>query len=390
MFGVINPSDTRLYPNRKIEAVKRSIIVIFSIVVGWVFGTFSAVALKLVGVDIPASMAKTYSQYNTYSGAVVLVLIVFFSWAMYQVLARRFLEKKAPEPALTVSSPVATAVEAWAQLTGSPRPARGPLPRARPSVGSMASPPEPLSAGPVLASSATEPTASSQKDAFKVCPQCAEEVKAAALICRYCRYKFRPLATTGCRSCGYTRTPPGKTSCYNCGRPLGPDPSAALPVATTGRPGGNPSPTASPMVKPSPTIDMGLLGQNYLAIATKYNDYLDQLWADYGQQSTRAQDHALYGGEADAAKTFMDRIDQLVFPESMQADVEALLNTTEAERVLALQLLTEGTNAEARSLFKKWDAARTAKTNAASKVRSDLALPSTKPPLELAGTGRSA
>jgi hypothetical protein len=27
----------------------------------------------------------------------------------------------------------------------------------------------------------------------KVCPQCAEEVKAAALICRFCRYEFAPL-----------------------------------------------------------------------------------------------------------------------------------------------------------------------------------------------------
>jgi uncharacterized membrane protein YgcG len=63
--------------SRRPRPVKRSIIVIVSIVVGWVFGTFSAVALKLVGVDIPASMAKTYSQYNTYSGAVVLVLTIF-------------------------------------------------------------------------------------------------------------------------------------------------------------------------------------------------------------------------------------------------------------------------------------------------------------------------
>jgi hypothetical protein len=31
----------------------------------------------------------------------------------------------------------------------------------------------------------------------KVCPQCAEEIKAAALICRLCRYEFGPLPTPG-------------------------------------------------------------------------------------------------------------------------------------------------------------------------------------------------
>ena len=36
----------------------------------------------------------------------------------------------------------------------------------------------------------TEPDPDSQT---KVCPQCAEEVKAAALICRFCRYEFAPL-----------------------------------------------------------------------------------------------------------------------------------------------------------------------------------------------------
>jgi hypothetical protein len=36
----------------------------------------------------------------------------------------------------------------------------------------------------------TEPTPDPQT---KVCPQCAEEVKAAALICRFCRYEFVPL-----------------------------------------------------------------------------------------------------------------------------------------------------------------------------------------------------
>lgn len=36
----------------------------------------------------------------------------------------------------------------------------------------------------------TEPDPDSQT---KVCPQCAEEVKAAALICRFCRFEFEPL-----------------------------------------------------------------------------------------------------------------------------------------------------------------------------------------------------
>ena len=58
--------------------MKRPVIVIVSIVAGYVVGTLFAVSLKIAGLDIPASMATTYSQYSSYSGAMVLVLTIFF------------------------------------------------------------------------------------------------------------------------------------------------------------------------------------------------------------------------------------------------------------------------------------------------------------------------
>ncbi len=47
----------------------------------------------MAGLNIPAALATTWSQYTTYGGAEVLIYTVGFSWAMYQVLARRFLER---------------------------------------------------------------------------------------------------------------------------------------------------------------------------------------------------------------------------------------------------------------------------------------------------------
>ena len=37
-----------------------------------------------------------------------------------------------------------------------------------------------------------EPDAARATDDTKTCPQCAEQVKAAALVCRFCRYEFGP------------------------------------------------------------------------------------------------------------------------------------------------------------------------------------------------------
>lgn len=153
--------------------MKRSIIVIVSIVVGWVFGTFSAVALKLVGVDIPASMAKTFSQYNTYSGAVVLVLTVFFSWAMYQVLARRFLERRVDDrpflerlPSSVRHPSVLGLVIAWVVAVFT------------------------VIGYPVAIYMSWRFYVEWRDAESKICPRCAERVKAAALICRHCSQAF--------------------------------------------------------------------------------------------------------------------------------------------------------------------------------------------------------
>jgi hypothetical protein len=74
--------------------VLQLVIVIVSIVVGWVLWTCFTVAVKITGVAIPASMATTYSEYNTDWSVLEFALMAFFSWAMYQVLARCFLDRK--------------------------------------------------------------------------------------------------------------------------------------------------------------------------------------------------------------------------------------------------------------------------------------------------------
>jgi hypothetical protein len=47
----------------------------------------------------------------------------------------------------------------------------------------------PAEVAPAVAASPTDDT--------KTCPQCAEQVKAAALVCRFCRYEFGPAPSSG-------------------------------------------------------------------------------------------------------------------------------------------------------------------------------------------------
>jgi hypothetical protein len=113
--------------------VKRSSIVIFSIIAGYVLAILLSVALLLAGIDMPATLAKSPSEHNMYGNVEGLLLTIGLSWAIYQVLVRRFPEKKTPESTLTESSPVASEVERRPQipLAGMPSPVQpafcGPL-----------------------------------------------------------------------------------------------------------------------------------------------------------------------------------------------------------------------------------------------------------------------
>ena len=95
----------------------------------------------------------TYSQYNTYTGVVVLGLSVFLAWAIYQVLANRFLDRRKDEGSYRERVP------SWTRLVS-------------------------LLKRPFTFS------APSDLGATKVCPDCAETVRGAALICRFCRFRF--------------------------------------------------------------------------------------------------------------------------------------------------------------------------------------------------------
>lgn len=144
--------------------MKRSAIVIFSIVAGWMFATFLSIGLHGVGINVPAGLASSVSQYSTYSGAEILLITLGLSWAMYLVLTRHFTKGKVDH---------------------------GPAIERLPSTALQ--PSRNLSAGGVIAFVAEDDPAATIDIAtpgFKVCPDCGEEVRYVARICRFCRYVF--------------------------------------------------------------------------------------------------------------------------------------------------------------------------------------------------------
>jgi hypothetical protein len=151
--------------------VKRTVIAVFSVIAGWLLGSIFAVSLAMVHINIPASMARTYSQYNTYLGAEILVFTVLLGWVIYQPLARRFLGRTAD------SRPYLERLPSWA---------RHPSTRSLVIVWVVA----PFTLLYPLAIYVSWRFYVERREQSKNCPRCAEKVKVAALVCRHCGHAF--------------------------------------------------------------------------------------------------------------------------------------------------------------------------------------------------------
>jgi ribosomal protein L40E len=149
--------------------VKRFLIPTVSILGGWLIASFVYVALEIARLDIPGSMARTYSEYSAYRSVEILVFTGFFAWCLHRILARRFLPRQVDD------RPFVERLPSWAR---------------QPSLVQLA-------IVWVVAVFTVVPYLLAiymswryyvgHRDAeSKVCPRCAERVKAAAIVCRHC------------------------------------------------------------------------------------------------------------------------------------------------------------------------------------------------------------
>jgi uncharacterized membrane protein len=139
-----------------------------SVLVGWVLASLVAVSLIMVGLNIPAALARTYREYSTYNGALILVLTILISWVIYRTVARNVFH--------------------W---TPDPRPWSERVPRwmAHPSgiglviawvVGVF------TWVGYPVAIYMSWRFYTEWRTSQATCPRCAERITAAATMCRHC------------------------------------------------------------------------------------------------------------------------------------------------------------------------------------------------------------
>jgi hypothetical protein len=145
------------------------------VIAGWLLASVAEVA---VGGILPALLARNAAEYRMYLGLEILILTTFFAVALYHVIGRRIFHWPRDY------RPYRDRLPAWAR--------------------------QPTPVGLVVAwvvavcTVIVYPLAIYMSWRFykhwrarqRTCPQCAETVKAAALVCRYCGQKLGDVHTT--------------------------------------------------------------------------------------------------------------------------------------------------------------------------------------------------
>jgi hypothetical protein len=156
--------------------MKQFVIVLISIVVGWLLGSMLVVGLGFVGLDIAAFGAQTWDQYRAQQMVWSVIAAIGLAWALYSVLSRRFLPRT--EGKASMSDRIRSAVQypsviglvvAW--------------------VLGLAT----IIAYPLAFWMTWRYFVVRREGETKVCPRCAERVKSAAAVCRHCGAEFQAI-----------------------------------------------------------------------------------------------------------------------------------------------------------------------------------------------------